>query len=141
NHSRDTTKAPLSSSASVAPRPNPPPPAAPRHRLTHRRRPVQSEPVLDVSHVTVGFGDHLVLDGVDLQVHPGRATVLLGPNGAGKTTLIRSCTGLMEPTSGQVSLCGTTAAAACAEGRVGLMPQATGAWSGITAAELLGHLA
>lgn len=100
-----------------------------------------SEPVLDVCDVTIGFADRTVLDGIDLQVRPAQVTVLLGPNGAGKTTLIRCCTGLMEPDSGQITLCGTTPTTACAQGRVGLMPQSTGAWSGITAAELLRHLA
>ncbi len=102
---------------------------------------MQPEPVLDVCDVTVGFADHTVLDGVDLQALPGQVTVLLGPNGAGKTTLIRCCTGLMAPAAGRIVVCGTSPTAACAQGRVGLMPQATGAWSGITAAELLAHLA
>lgn len=87
------------------------------------------------------FGGRLALAAVDLTVRPGATTVLLGPNGAGKTTLIRCCTGLLTPDDGSVSVCGRSAADACAEGRIGLMPQSTGAWSGIRAGELLAHLA
>lgn len=98
-------------------------------------------PALDAQGVTIRLGDRTVLDRVDLHVLPGQVTALLGPNGAGKTTLIRCCTGLLTPSSGRIVICGTTPTRACAEGRVGLMPQATGAWSQITAAELLAHLA
>jgi ABC-type multidrug transport system ATPase subunit len=35
------------------------------------------------------FGDHLVLDGIDLDVAEGTVFALLGPNGAGKTTIVQ----------------------------------------------------
>jgi ABC-2 type transport system ATP-binding protein len=34
------------------------------------------------------FGDHVVLDGIDLDVPEGTIFALLGPNGAGKTTMV-----------------------------------------------------
>ncbi|MFW6596905.1 ABC transporter ATP-binding protein [Propionibacteriaceae bacterium Y2011] len=98
-------------------------------------------PGLQVTDLTVRLAEREILAGVDLTVTAGAITVLLGPNGAGKTTLVRCCTGLVPPTSGTVSVCGTTPARAAAEGRVGLMPQSTGAWSGIKAGELLTYLA
>ncbi len=52
--------------------------------------------------VHVGFGERVVLDGVDLEVAPGMATVLTGPSGSGKTTLLRLCNRLEVPTSGRV---------------------------------------
>jgi ABC-2 type transport system ATP-binding protein len=36
------------------------------------------------------FGDHVVLDGVDLEVAAGTVFGLLGPNGAGKTTMVQT---------------------------------------------------
>src|SRR3989338_5738692 len=42
------------------------------------------------------------LDGLDLEVHPGRIYALLGPNGAGKTTLLRCLAGLLRPASGSL---------------------------------------
>jgi ABC-2 type transport system ATP-binding protein len=35
------------------------------------------------------FGDHLVIDGIDLDVAEGTIFALLGPNGAGKTTIVQ----------------------------------------------------
>jgi ABC-2 type transport system ATP-binding protein len=43
-----------------------------------------------------------VLDGVDLEIEPGRSFALLGPNGAGKTTLVRIITTLLLPDAGEV---------------------------------------
>ena len=66
---------------------------------------------------------------------------MLGPNGAGKTTLIRCCTGLLPADTGAVTVLGRPAGSAEVAARVGLMPQSTGAWSGIRAVELLHYLA
>ncbi|HKH99373.1 MAG TPA: ABC transporter ATP-binding protein [Candidatus Sulfotelmatobacter sp.] len=44
--------------------------------------------------------------GLSLEIHAGECFGLLGPNGAGKTTTIEILEGLLEPTSGQVSIFG-----------------------------------
>ncbi len=46
------------------------------------------------------FGDHVVLDGINLNVAEGTIFALLGPNGAGKTTLIKILTTLLKQDSG-----------------------------------------
>ena len=46
------------------------------------------------------FGDHVVLDGIDLNVAQGTIFALLGPNGAGKTTMVRILTTLLKPDGG-----------------------------------------
>lgn len=99
------------------------------------------DPALQVNGLTVSLGGRPVLSGVDLAAYRGRVTALLGPNGAGKTTIVRCCTGLLPAAPGQVSLLGRSPAQAVAQGRVGVMPQATAAWSGIRAVELLHYLA
>lgn len=53
--------------------------------------------------VTKRFGDQVVLDGLDLDLAEGRATVLIGPNGSGKTTLARLLLGLAVPDGGVIS--------------------------------------
>jgi len=53
------------------------------------------------------FGDHLVVDDVDLTVAPGECFGLLGPNGAGKTTTIRLITTLLPVQQGEVLVFGT----------------------------------
>ena len=55
--------------------------------------------------VKVYPGPVAALQGINLEVRPGMFG-LLGPNGAGKTTLMRIVSGLLEPTSGEVSLDG-----------------------------------
>ena len=54
--------------------------------------------------------DHKVeaVRGLNLEIHPGECFGLLGPNGAGKTTTIEILEGLLQPTSGQVTILGHT---------------------------------
>jgi ABC-type multidrug transport system ATPase subunit len=47
-------------------------------------------PAITARRVRKSFGDHRVLDAVDLTVTEGTIFALLGPNGAGKTTICRS---------------------------------------------------
>ena len=48
------------------------------------------------------FGDHLVLDHINLRIEPGELFFLLGPSGCGKTTLLRHIAGFYYPDSGQI---------------------------------------
>jgi len=50
------------------------------------------------------FGSVRALDGVDIDVHPGRISILIGPSGGGKTTLIRTLSLLDPPTVGRVEI-------------------------------------
>ena len=52
------------------------------------------------------YGDHTVLDGIDLAVETGSVFSLLGPNGAGKTTLVRILATLLAPDSGAATVAG-----------------------------------
>lgn len=66
---------------------------------------------LRVVGATQRFEDRSVLDGVDLEVPPGRVVGLLGPNGAGKTTLMRIVFGVLDPDAGEVRWQGRIATA------------------------------
>ncbi len=52
------------------------------------------------------FGDHVVLDGIDLDVAEGSIFALLGPNGAGKTTTVQILSTLIGADSGEVRVAG-----------------------------------
>src|SRR5215469_1831 len=52
------------------------------------------------------FGDHVVLDGIDLDVPEGTVFALLGPNGAGKTTTVQILSTLIHADGGQVQVAG-----------------------------------
>jgi ABC-2 type transport system ATP-binding protein len=56
--------------------------------------------------LTKSFGDHLVLDGIDLDVPAGTVLALLGPNGAGKTTAVRILCSQLPPDAGAVTVGG-----------------------------------
>lgn len=57
-----------------------------------------------IRQVTKSFGQHRVLDALDLEVQPGELLCLLGRNGAGKTTLLKILAGLLKPESGSIWL-------------------------------------
>ena len=57
--------------------------------------------------ITKSFGDVVALDGIDLDVAPGRIHGLVGPNGAGKTTLLGLLLGLAVADSGRLHVLGT----------------------------------
>src|SRR5260370_4034285 len=52
------------------------------------------------------FGDHVVLDGIDLDVAEGTVLALLGPNGAGKTTMVQILSTLIGADAGQARVAG-----------------------------------
>jgi ABC-2 type transport system ATP-binding protein len=52
------------------------------------------------------FGDHLVLDGIDLDVGEGTIFALLGPNGAGKTTIVQILSTLIAADAGALRVGG-----------------------------------
>jgi len=81
---------------------------------------------LTLKGLTKRYGGTAVVDGLDLEIAPGRCHGLLGPNGAGKTTTLRLALGLVTPDAGEIQLLGhpLPAKAAPARARVGVVPQA-----------------
>ena len=61
---------------------------------------------IEVAGLTKSYGDHTVLDGVDLTVPEGTVYALLGPNGAGKTTIVNILSTLLAPDGGEVRVAG-----------------------------------
>jgi ABC-2 type transport system ATP-binding protein len=61
---------------------------------------------ITASGLTKSFGDHAVLDGIDLDIAAGSVFALLGPNGAGKTTTVRILCTQLPPDAGTVTVAG-----------------------------------
>ncbi len=59
-----------------------------------------------VSGLRKSYGEHVVLDGIDLTVQQGTVFALLGPNGAGKTTTVQILSTLIHADGGQATLAG-----------------------------------
>jgi ribose/xylose/arabinose/galactoside ABC-type transport system permease subunit/ABC-type branched-subunit amino acid transport system ATPase component len=91
---------PDSASAPVASQPpEPPGPATPRTGTV-------GEPLLVVAGVSVRYSGSLAVEGIDLVVNAGEVVCLVGDNGAGKSTLVKAITGVVHPSSGQITLGG-----------------------------------
>ncbi|MFZ0691962.1 MAG: ABC transporter ATP-binding protein [Acidobacteriaceae bacterium] len=65
-----------------------------------------SAPILSVSHLCKEYGELRAVDGLSFTVGPHEILGLLGPNGAGKTTTINMILGVLEPTSGSITIDG-----------------------------------
>jgi ABC-type branched-subunit amino acid transport system ATPase component len=63
--------------------------------------------VLEAAQVSVRFGGVQALSDVSVTVPPGTIVGLVGPNGAGKSTLFNCIAGIIEPSSGSITLDGT----------------------------------
>lgn len=77
--------------------------------------------VLD--NITKKFGDFKAVDQVSYQVNKGDFFSLLGPNGAGKTTIIRMLMGFIQPTSGNITIKGISAAETRARKKIGYIAE------------------
>jgi ABC-type Mn2+/Zn2+ transport system ATPase subunit len=60
-------------------------------------------PIVEFRNVSFSFGEGSVLEGLSLRIPEGAFVGLVGPSGAGKTTFLRLLTGVLKPTTGEIS--------------------------------------
>ncbi|MGG7613175.1 ATP-binding cassette domain-containing protein, partial [Streptomyces sp. ZG43] len=89
------------------------------------------------SAVVRRFGKVTAVDGLDLELPPGRQVALLGRNGAGKSTTLSLLLGLDRPDSGEVRVFGRAPERAVRDGLVGAMLQDAGEVSRVTVREVV----
>ena len=58
--------------------------------------------LLKIENLVMVRGTKVAVNGIKLQIAPGRITVLLGPNGAGKTSTVLGISGVVEPAFGEI---------------------------------------
>jgi ABC-2 type transport system ATP-binding protein len=86
---------------------------------------MMKETILEARNLVKKYGDFTAVNDVNLAIQEGEILGLLGPNGAGKTTIISMITGLLEPTSGQISVDGLDLRTDtnAVKNKLGLVPQ------------------
>jgi ABC-2 type transport system ATP-binding protein len=99
---------------------------------------VTRPPALEISGLTVRYGDTLAVDGLDLTIPAGSTVALLGPNGAGKSTIVNAVLGLLNPAAGAIRVLGRSPRDAIRAGAVGAMLQHGGLPSEARVGEVVG---
>lgn len=95
---------------------------------------------MKVTGLSLGYGDRLVVDSVDLEVPPAAFTAIVGPNGSGKSTLLRGMSRLLRPRGGSVHIGGTDIARLSGNAlarQLALLPQAPVTPDGLTVGDLV----
>jgi len=96
---------------------------------------------IETKSLTRFFGDFCAVKQVNLQVARGTLYGFLGPNGAGKSTTIKMLTGILAPTSGEVSLLGLNPwnrrEAIEIKKQMGVVPEGLALFDNLTAREYL----
>ncbi len=87
--------APQPDSTEVSPLPSP-----------ETNKPRLGEPIIELKGISKSFGDHVILDNIDLTIYRGEALVVIGPSGTGKSTILRIIAGLLAPDAGEVYVMG-----------------------------------
>ena len=97
-------------------------------------------PRLVARGLDAGYPDRRVIEGLDLEIAPGRITMIIGANACGKSTLLGTLARLRPPLGGRVELDGVDVSTLNRRRfaqTVGLLPQHPTAPDGITVAELV----
>jgi ABC-2 type transport system ATP-binding protein len=100
---------------------------------------VGGTPAIEVSGLTVRYGELVAVKELSFTIAPGTITALLGPNGAGKTTTVETLEGYRRPTSGSVRVLGFDPLREHRRlvAEIGVMLQQGGVYTGIRPREIL----
>ncbi len=99
----------------------------------------EQDRAIETRGLTKRYGDHVAVDGIDLDVVVGEIFALLGPNGAGKTTALEMLEGFRRRDSGSVSVLGVDPEHSTLEwrSRIGLVLQESKMPAELTVTELV----
>ncbi|MFT8356833.1 MAG: ABC transporter ATP-binding protein [Bifidobacterium aquikefiri] len=114
-------------------------PEIPTDPLNHGQQQSQSAS-LSAQKISVAYGTHLAVNGVDLDAHGGQIGAIIGANGCGKSTFLRALARLVKPQGGTVILNGHDIAKLPTKRvatQLGILPQSPIAPDGITVFDLV----
>lgn len=63
--------------------------------------------MIDIQNISIGFGNQLVLENIDLKIPKNEITVIVGRSGCGKSVLMKTIEGLIVPRTGKILIDGT----------------------------------
>jgi ATP-binding cassette ChvD family protein len=87
--------------------------------------------VVEVSHLSKGFGDRMLIEDLTFSLPPNGIVGVIGPNGVGKTTLFKMIVGEEQPDSGSITIGETVVVAYVDQLRSGIDPDKT-VWEAIS---------
>lgn len=93
--------------------------------------------VIDVRNLRKEYGGFVAVEGSTFSVSAGEVFGVVGPNGAGKTTTLKALAGLVEPTSGEVSVAGFDPGEPEMRKRLGFLPEESPLYEEMTALSYL----
>src|SRR5690554_6374336 len=96
---------------------------------------------IELHQVYQQYGKMAVLDNISLSLAEGEVLDLLGHNGAGKTTTVRLILGLLQATSGQITVLGCTPGDSDVRRKIGFLPENVTFDPQLTARQALLHFA
>lgn len=94
--------------------------------------------IISFNNVTKKFDNKIVLDNISFSVDKGDIFGYLGPNGAGKTTSIRMMLGILEPSAGNIQVCGINSKNNKLRNKMGFCLDDEGLYLELTAKENMG---
>lgn len=95
---------------------------------------------LSAKDLTLGYGETIIIDELDIEIPKGEITVFIGGNGCGKSTLLRSLARLLKPLSGSILLDGQEIAKMKTKEvaqKLAILPQSPTTPEGLTVYELV----
>ncbi|MFM8293790.1 MAG: ABC transporter ATP-binding protein [Microcystaceae cyanobacterium] len=102
------------------------------------------EPLIELKGISKSFGDHPILDNIDLTLYQGESLVIIGPSGTGKSTVLRIIAGLLLPDQGEIWIKGQKRLGLVEEGddpiRITLVFQQSALFDSLTVGENVGFL-
>lgn len=92
--------------------------------------------------VTIGYGDRVIVNNLDVTIPDGKITSIIGPNGCGKSTLLKALSRLLQTKNGKILLDGKNIQMQSTKEvakKIAILPQSPDVADGLTAGELVSY--
>lgn len=92
--------------------------------------------------VTIGYGDNVIVNNLDVHIPDGKITSIIGPNGCGKSTLLKALSRLLPVKNGEIKLDGENIHSHATKEiakKIAILPQSPEVADGLTVGELVSY--